>query len=237
MLMDPLIGHRGVAGLAPENTLAGIRKAAELGFQWVELDVTLLGDGQPVIFHDRRVNRTSNSVGLIKSYGLNEARALDVGSWFSTEFAQERIPTLREALLLIKELQLGLNLELKVNSNSPRQLARVVSEVLNEVALPEDKLVVSSFNIKALRYFHSLHSAHIGCLFHRLPKHWQSIASGLQATSIHLGLGNLCERQVKSVKRHGYEVYCYTVNQLYDLKLVQSWGADGLFSDAIYPVE
>ena len=73
MAMSKVIGHRGLAGEAPENTLAAIRQAAQHGLKWIEVDVTLLGDGTAVLFHDRRLNRTSNHTGRLKSFTPHKA--------------------------------------------------------------------------------------------------------------------------------------------------------------------
>ena len=79
LLMSAMIGHRGVASLAPENTLSGIRKAAEQGLDWIELDVTLLGDNAPVMFHDHKLNRTTSGKGHLQKHNLSSVKAL--GCW------------------------------------------------------------------------------------------------------------------------------------------------------------
>ena len=89
-----VVGHRGAAGHAPENTLAGLRKAVELGATWVEFDVVLTGDGVPVLLHDDTLERTTNGRGSIAETALADVRSLDAGSWFSERFAGERVPTL-----------------------------------------------------------------------------------------------------------------------------------------------
>ncbi len=146
MRMSRIIGHRGLAGEAPENTLVGIRLAAEQGMKWVEVDVTLLVDGTPVLFHDRRLNRTTNKKGRLFSLNCSELETVDAGSWFSDQFSGEKIPQLREALKLIKALGLGLNLELKTNGCSESRLVDTVLKTISEVEFPKDRLLVSSFN-------------------------------------------------------------------------------------------
>ncbi len=231
MLMSKLIGHRGVASLAPENTLAGIRKAKEIGLEWIELDVTLLGDDQPVMIHDGKLNRTTDHRGHIKSFGLQAMNDVDAGSWFSNDFVGERVPTLIQTLELIKELGLGLNLELKVNRCNTRHLAYIAAQDLSHVEFPDDKLVVSSFNHKALRYFRTLSKAPIGCLFGSLPLNWQHRAKQVNARSIHVNGAKLTREKASAIKKAGYELYCYTVNNSDDAKQLTQWGVDGVFSD------
>lgn len=77
-----VIAHRGASGLAPENTLAAFRLATALGADGVELDVHLTADGQPVVIHDARVNRTTNGAGAVSHLTVDRLRSLDAGSWF-----------------------------------------------------------------------------------------------------------------------------------------------------------
>ena len=106
------VNHRGCAD-APENTLSAYRKSYENGFTMVECDVSFTKDGYAVLLHDETVDRTSNGTGKIGELTLEEVRALDFGSWKSEEYANERIPTLEEFLLLCRNLSLHPYLELK----------------------------------------------------------------------------------------------------------------------------
>jgi glycerophosphoryl diester phosphodiesterase len=96
------VAHRGAAKWAPENTLAAVKKAIELGYPYIELDVRYTRDRIPVIMHDRTVDRTTNGSGLLHKLTLDEARQLDAGSWFGAEFANERVPTLEEVLAMAR---------------------------------------------------------------------------------------------------------------------------------------
>ena len=102
-----LIGHRGAAAAAPENTLASLRKAKELGASWVEFDVKLTRDGCPVLIHDERLERTTSGRGEVALTTLEELQKLDAGGWFAPAFRGERVPTLEAALALCAELGLG----------------------------------------------------------------------------------------------------------------------------------
>ena len=78
-----IIGHRGCAGYAPENTLEGIHTAADMGIEWVEFDVKLTKDQVPILFHDETLDRTTNSSGEVKDLTLSEIKELDAGSYFA----------------------------------------------------------------------------------------------------------------------------------------------------------
>jgi glycerophosphoryl diester phosphodiesterase len=97
------IAHRGASGkgLAPENTLAAIEMAIEIGVDSVEIDIHLTADGHVAVIHDRTVDRTTNGAGPVDQMTLDELKRLDAGSWFSDEFAGERVPTLQEVLDLV----------------------------------------------------------------------------------------------------------------------------------------
>ncbi|OBX37392.1 glycerophosphoryl diester phosphodiesterase [Halomonas elongata] len=167
-----LIAHRGLSARAPENTLAAVRAAHEAGCRWVELDVQLLGDGTPVIWHDRDVSRCSNGRGRLVDLDIARARQLDAGSWFAAEFAGEPMATLERMLTLIDELALGLNLELKVNrGRDPEALVERALPPLLE-ALPAERLIVSSFDASALAHARRQAPAErlpLGGLFERVP--------------------------------------------------------------------
>src|SRR4051794_34519268 len=105
--LPKVIGHRGAKAYAPENTLAGIRTAAQQGARWVEVDVKLTRDGVPILMHDDTVDRTTNGKGAAATLDFAELRRLDAGAWFGPAFAGERIPTLEEALALVFDLDLG----------------------------------------------------------------------------------------------------------------------------------
>src|SRR5947199_1375723 len=104
--LPPVIGHRGAAAYAPENTLAGLRRARALGCEWVEFDVRLTGDGALVLCHDARLDRTTDGSGLISAMTLAAIRDRDAGVRFGAEFAGERVPTLGEALDLAADIGL-----------------------------------------------------------------------------------------------------------------------------------
>ena len=108
-----LIGHRGAAALAPENTLASIRAAADSGVPWIEVDAKLAKDGVPVLMHDDTLDRTTAGQGPVVARTSGELGRLDAGSWFDPRFAGETVPTLSQCLAECRRLGLGLDLEIK----------------------------------------------------------------------------------------------------------------------------
>src|SRR5689334_3842717 len=91
-----IFAHRGSSQIAPENTLIAMRKAQQLGAQWVEFDVMLSRDGETIIFHDKLLDRTSSGVGPVYKFNYAQLKEFDAGSWFDKQYHQERIPTFYE---------------------------------------------------------------------------------------------------------------------------------------------
>jgi len=92
------IAHRGASGYAPENTRAAFEQAIEMGADGIETDVRRTSDGELVLMHDMTVSRTTNGNGPVADHTLAELRTLDAGSWFSDDFAGDRIVTLDELI-------------------------------------------------------------------------------------------------------------------------------------------
>lgn len=131
-----LIGHRGAAGVAPENTLSAFKAGSQSGADFVELDVQLSSDGVPFIFHDETPARTTNVEEIfpgrandpITSFSWNELQQLDAGSYFSADFVGEQIPHF-EAIADVLTGGTGVFIEIKSPSNSPG-VERVIADAL-----------------------------------------------------------------------------------------------------------
>ena len=108
-----LIAHRGGGALAPENTLAGIREAAQRGYRAVEFDVMLSADGVPVLIHDETLERTTNGRGRVCDAVVRAIVATRCRQRFADEFAGEPIPRFDQALELCRSLGLAANVEIK----------------------------------------------------------------------------------------------------------------------------
>lgn len=100
-----VVGHRGAAGVQPENTLAGFQYALNLGCEYVETDVHLSKDGHLVIIHDDTVDRTTNGSGRVAEMTLAELRALDAGQGRQIPLLQEVLDVVRGKAILLCELK------------------------------------------------------------------------------------------------------------------------------------
>src|SRR5699024_7283151 len=92
------VAHRGASGHAPENTMAAFQKGFEMKADYIEIDVQMTKDGELIVIHDTTVDRTTNGTGNVGDLTFEEIKQLDAGSWFSDEYAGEKIPTFEEIL-------------------------------------------------------------------------------------------------------------------------------------------
>lgn len=165
--MTKIFAHRGSKGTHPENTLASFKEAVHVGSDGIELDVHLTKDGQLVVIHDETVDRTTNGTGEIRNLTLAKIKELDAGSWYNATFAGEKIPTLEEVLLLLKELGFNgqLNIELKTDIIQYEGLVKKCLTLQGAQTWPF-AIVYSSFNPYTLVELKKIKpSQEIGLLF------------------------------------------------------------------------
>jgi glycerophosphoryl diester phosphodiesterase len=139
-----ILGHRGASGTAPENTESAFKKALQNGADGVELDIHLTKDKELVVIHDERVDRTTNGTGYVKDLTLREIKKLDAGSYFSPQFAREKILTLGEALEITNGCKI-INIEIKNNIIRYPNIEEKIINIIKQKKL-EDKIICSSFN-------------------------------------------------------------------------------------------
>lgn len=219
-----VIGHRGARGLAPENTLAGFRRALELGAPWVELDVQLHG-GELLVFHDERLERCTNGRGRLDRHDLAYLRGLDAGGG-------ERIPFLGEVLDLVDQ-RAGVNIELKTANGTAAAVAKLLRAYLERGWQPE-RWLVSSFHLPELRAFRRLlPEVPVGALLCGVPLDLAACGTALGAASVNLALDFADAALVADAKQRGMKAYVYTVNEPDDFARMEALGIDGVFTD--YP--
>ncbi len=151
-----LIAHRGFSAIAPENTLAAFSAAITHQADAIEFDVQLSLDGIPVIIHDTTLKRTTNGTGKIQNKTLAQLKLLDAGSWFSSNFSGETIPTFQDVLNLMKPSHLHLYAEVKQADNwTDKNIDNLVQMILSQGW--QDRCTIISFNDTFLRRTHQLY--------------------------------------------------------------------------------
>ncbi len=227
-----VIGHRGAAGLAPENTMVSLRRARLEGARWVEFDVMLSRDGVPLLFHDDTLNRTTNGKGLIAKHDFKDLRELDAGSWFNAAFAGERIPSFAETIEMLATEGLGANVEIKPTPGRARETAEAACRMITENWPESVELVISSFEQDAMAVARDmLPDRDRAMLFSRLPKNWQNVVGKLECNAVHVSNRSLSEKVVDAVRGQGLPLRVYTVNDPIRAETLREWGVSSVFTD------
>ncbi len=220
--------HRGGGSLAPENTLAGIRLAAQLGYRAVEFDVMLSGDGTPVLIHDETLDRTTNGHGPVSNCRDAELFALDAG-------AGEHIPRFADAACLCRTLNLLANVEIKPAEGLDEPTAEaVVDQALAQWHGAPVFPLLSSFSLTALDIAaRRAPQLPRGVLFDQVPPDWLEIVRSLGACTLHCNAIGLTDTVLAQAADAGVPVLCYTVNRKNQANSLFRRGVRALFTDRL----
>jgi glycerophosphoryl diester phosphodiesterase len=228
-----VIGHRGACGHAPENTLASLHKAADMGAQCVEFDIKLTVDLQPVLFHDTSLRRTSNGKGKVSQYTFLELQSLDAGAWYSSDFLEEQIPSLVQAIQVLETRKLGAMIELKPTPGQEVRTAEITLRCLEEnwpESLPTPMLI--SFSEKSLRAIKEVSvDFPLGLNVRKVPVDWKRRLDRLGANSLHCRHQYLTRTRAEEIISTGTVLRCFTVNSARRARTLASWGVHGIFSN------
>ncbi len=235
-IQQGIIGHRGMAAQAPENTLAGFRKAAQLGLSWVEFDTQRCASGEWVVFHDAKLDRTTNGIGFVIDTPYERLKTFDAGSWFDHRFRNEPVPTLEHTLSCLADLKLHPNIELKVFTQS--LTAEAITDFLNVLhdAWPKDLSppLVSSFDLSSLKTLRYLdNKLPLGYLVHKPTENTidEVLEAGFDA--LHCNNQNFSPILLDkaNAKSTALPILVYTVNNPNRIKALLQSGVTAVFSD------
>lgn len=231
--LPKIIAHRGASAYAPENTIESVHSAADMGADWVELDVKLTKDGVPIIFHDEELIRTTGVNGLVAATDYEMIKELDAGSWFGDTFIGAKIPTLEEMVDALIARNMGLNLEIKPCPGREKETAEIVLDQLSQIWDDHDRLLISSFQHTSLETAMDMaQDWHRGFLLdEEWPENWLELAEYLDAATIAVNGNTVTREQVEDVIDTGKPVLAYTVNDPIKARELQGWGVDSFFTD------
>jgi glycerophosphoryl diester phosphodiesterase len=227
-----VIAHRGFSARAPENTLPAFRLALQTAADLVELDYYHSADEQPVVFHDKELDRTTNAIQVlgrekipVTSLTLQQLRRLDAGSWFDQEFQDTRIPTLAEALGVIQQ-------------KSTTLIERKHGDAATCVRLLRDKrllhhVVVQAFDWSYLRECHRLAPELVLGALGSKPMSSEHVAEIQQSGASVVGWSeqDLSPAAIETLHQYGLKVWSYTVNDATRASELIDWGIDGIITD------
>ena len=229
-----LIAHRGAKNIAPENTLAAINEAARCGADWVELDVQLTEDNVPVLIHDRTLDRTTNGSGEIKNTNSKSLTSLDAGYWFDARYKGEKVPLLLNALNLCRELNLGVNLEIKTYDSSIYNTVLHTLSVVNEFGRDfEEKLLFSCFDTKVLSILKNIaRNSPRGLLVDNFQTDLAAHLSECDCFSIHPAISFLKNQTtIEKVLSFNVPIIPYTVNDIKTAKRLAELNINTFITD------
>jgi glycerophosphoryl diester phosphodiesterase len=232
-LLPRVIGHRGAAATAPENTLESIREAKRLGAGGVEFDAKLASDGVPLLMHDDTLERTTSGKGPVAVLSSRDIRRLDAGLWFGPKWRHALVPRLEDALRLVVELDLAANVEIKPCPGREVATAKAVAKTVQQVwPRRRSGMLLSSFSTV------SLHAAKVaapdlprGLLIWEKPADWLDQARALDCATVHCADQYLTPDWAAEIKAEGFGLAVYTVNEPARARVLLGWGVDSIITD------
>lgn len=224
-----IIAHRGDSAKAPENTAAAIRSAIEARADLIEFDVRETSDGQLLLFHDKDLKRFTGAKTAFEALGFEEARKLDVGTWFDPKrktFADERPPTLEEAIRFCLDGDTMPLIERKTGS------AEAHVKIIRDLKA-EDRVIVQAFDWEFLRDLRRLApDIVIGALGDKAPDARRlAELKALRPEWIGWNQKYLDPTGIEKFHQLGAKVAVWTVNDLARLRQFAAWGVEGLITD------
>ena len=219
--------------MAPENTLAAVERALDLGVDLVEIDVHATRDGHVVVLHDATVDRTTDGRGAVRDMTLSEVRKLRAGLWFDPPFPDARVPTLEEVLELTRRRVLLL-VEVK-----PRGVSELLVEAIRDLRAMED-IIVQSFHPASVKEVRELERRiPAALLVGRVPvghTRWRGrslVKKALQVGANALALSHLAATPslMDEVHRRAMSLWVWTVDEEIAMQKMIQIGADGVITN------
>lgn len=217
--LPKVIGHRGAMAYAPENTLESFREARRRGAAWVEIDVKLTADNVPIVMHDSSLKRTMGVDRLVA-----ETRRADLPA---------AVPTFEQAIACFAELGLGCNVEIKPCEGREAETGRATVEALRKfwpASLPAPLL--SSFKDESLQAARQAAPDYARALLvSELGGDWAARVRAIEAAGLNVGSRKLTAAGAVAIKRAGYLLSVWTVNDPDEAKALVGMGADCIITD------
>ncbi len=250
-----VIAHRGASWFAPEETEPAYILARELGADYLEFDIQLTSDGVPVLFHDDTLVRTTNVAEVfpqrkdaaVFAFTLTELKSLDAGSWFNIKYPDRARPAYKNLRILTLEEVIGiassgrpgqrLYIESKNPEATPGIEEKILSQLKNAGWLDKSKVVFQSFSLESLMRFKEL-APEISRVFlvdEKMEKDsgWDMIAKDAAVYANGIGPSGYIAWpwNIRNAHKRGLIVHVYTINALWQVRLINLFGADGIFTD------
>jgi len=228
------IAHRGFSTFYPENTLLAVTKGIEAGADGVEFDVYNSSDRVPVLLHDKTVDRTTDGKGEVAKLTLAQLETLDAGAWKDKKFAGEPVPTLADVLGKMKATTAKAMIEIK-----PDGIAREVVAAVRAADMLGQSVAIS-FSDRACADVHALEPGlPVALVVGGKPKGTMAQqadslcgrARTCGAAILDLNFQMLSPEFVAELRRRGFRVWCWTVNEPAVMDALARWGVEAITTD------
>jgi len=218
MIMTVIIAHRGASAYEPENTLRATKRALELNAKMIEVDVRSSKDKQIIVIHDESVHRTTNGMGYVKDFMLEELKKLNAGKG-------ERIPTLQEVINAVKRRAI-LIIEIKVLDIEDSVVRTIGKEGV------EKEVMITSFYHPILRRIKELNSIiKTGVIFKCHPIKPADLALNARANSLFPEHRYVPKEMVEEAHNSNLEIYPWTIDDLDRAHQLIEMGVDGIVTN------
>jgi len=221
-----ITAHRGASASAPENTIASIQRALEIGVDFIELDLQQTKDGKIILLHDPNFLRTSFRNLNVWDANYSDIKTLDVGSWFNASFSSETPPLLEDVFDLVRG-KCQLNLEIKYNGRNntlPLNAIKLVSKnnLINDV-------IVTSFSHQFIKIIQTnLPQLRTGYIFSFPFKPLVWLNSHPIASVNKIAMTNPIVTLLKKMKK---EVHIWTLDEEREIQKALSNGVDNIITN------
>lgn len=221
--------HRGASGHAPENTLAAMRVAMEMGAHMSELDIQQTADDRLVLLHDDDLDRTTSGSGMLWQKPLAELQTYEAGSWFAPQFSGEPLPTLEEVIALVRG-KMKLNIEVKLHGHE-RDIAKLVVETVRREKF-EPECIITSFGHNVAAEIKALApELKVGYIFGKDEYHERVFEGPVEVLSVNHYL--ISTEFMQRARAAHKEVHVWTVNEKPLMHRMMDLGVDAIITN--YP--
>ena len=231
---EQVCAHRGASGTAPENTMIALEKACGMAVASIEFDISLLGDGSPVIHHDAQFGRTVSGSERLQDLVIGDIAGCDAGAWFGDEFTGQPIPLLRDVLvLLVRHGKLPI-LDVKIHHDEHHAFAHAIADTLAKVISQSglDDYLISSFSRPFLASMRrEMADAPLVLLDEALPSDWADYSNALGLKAIHLDYRRITPEDVQAIRSAGLDCRVYTANDPEAVRPMIAAGLTSVISD------
>lgn len=218
-----VVGHRGAMGHVTENTLASVQKAMDLGVDTVEIDVFEIHSGETVVFHDPTLDRLTDSKGYIEQWNYADLRTVTVEGG-------HRIPKLEDVLDVVNR-QVKLNIELK-GAGTANGVNDILTHYTRYKGWQAGDFIISAFDWNELRAMRAVNPhVPIALLTGDNPLDAIPAAHELRAYAIYVNFESLTPQIFTQMKRAGFQVYVWTVDDRRMISSLKTLGVDGIITN------